>query len=54
MQLFISLQICRFCQEQLFVCCQQLICPFLALTSDFELLFIHLKGQIVQTHLKVL
>ena len=38
--LFVSLQICRFCQEQLFVCCQRLIRPFYALTSDFQLLFI--------------
>ena len=37
--LFNLLQICRFYQEQ-------------ALTSDFNLLFIHLKGQIVKTHLK--
>ena len=50
--LFISLQI--FCQEQRFVCCQQLIRPVLALTSDFRPLFIDLKGQIVKTHLKFL
>ena len=52
--LFISLQICRFCQERLSVCCQRLICPLQALTSDFKLLFTHLKGQIVKTHLKCL
>ena len=52
--LFISLQICRLCQEQLFVCYQRFICPFEALTSDFQPLFIHLKGQIVETRLKFL
>jgi len=52
--LFISLQICRFCQERLSVCCQQLICPFQALPRDLQLLFIHLKGQIAKTHLKFL
>ena len=52
--LFISLQICRFCQEQRFVCCQRLIRPFQTLTSDFQLLFIDLKGQIDKTHLKFL
>ena len=31
-----------------------LTCPFCALTSDFQLLFIHLKGQIVKTYLKFL
>ena len=51
--LFISLQIC---QERLFVCFQLLICPILALTSDFQLFIYSPQGSnfIVKTHLKFL